>query len=100
MCKFFLSQIYSPNAYRGYARELIKNLEQVRPSSIVDIIHSAEAFEVGAKVGVPTKRNCARCGFISSNEICQACTLLESLNGGLKKKKIEIGFEEEEARVQ
>lgn len=34
--------IYSPNAYRGYVRELIKDLEKVRPSSIVDIIHSAE----------------------------------------------------------
>ena len=34
--------IYSPNAYRGYVRELIKDLERIRPSTIVDIIHSAE----------------------------------------------------------
>jgi len=34
--------IYSPSAYRGYVRELIKNLEKIRPSSIIDIIHSGE----------------------------------------------------------
>lgn len=34
--------IYSPNAYRGHVRELIKDIEKVRPSTIVDIIHSAE----------------------------------------------------------
>lgn len=34
--------IYSPNAFRGHVRELIKDLEKVRPSTIIDIIHSAE----------------------------------------------------------
>jgi cytoplasmic tRNA 2-thiolation protein 1 len=34
--------IYSPTAYRGYVRELIKDLEKVRPSSVIDIIHSGE----------------------------------------------------------
>ncbi|RYG54941.1 adenine nucleotide alpha hydrolase family protein, partial [archaeon] len=38
--------IYSPNAYRGYAREYIKHLELIRPSAILDIIHSAEAWKV------------------------------------------------------
>lgn len=33
---------YSPNAFRGNVRELIKDLEKIRPSSIIDIIHSAE----------------------------------------------------------
>lgn len=32
--------IYSPNAYRGHVRTLIKDLERIKPSSIVDIIHS------------------------------------------------------------
>jgi len=27
--------IYAPNAYRGFAREYIKDLEAVRPSTIV-----------------------------------------------------------------
>lgn len=30
--------IYSPTAYRGYARALVKDLEKIRPSAIVDIV--------------------------------------------------------------
>ena len=38
--------IYSPNAYRGYVRELIKDLEKIRPSTIIDIIHSGESIKI------------------------------------------------------
>jgi len=34
--------VYSPNAYRGYAREFLKDLEAARPSAVLDIIHAAE----------------------------------------------------------
>lgn len=34
--------IYSPEAFRGSARTLIKNLEKIRPSSILDIVRSGE----------------------------------------------------------
>ncbi|KEY67668.1 hypothetical protein S7711_03921 [Stachybotrys chartarum IBT 7711] len=34
--------IYSPEAFRGTARSLIKNLEKVRPSAILDIVRSGE----------------------------------------------------------
>ncbi|KAL0934199.1 pp-loop atpase superfamily [Colletotrichum truncatum] len=34
--------IYSPEAFRGTARALIKNLERVRPSAILDIVRSGE----------------------------------------------------------
>ncbi|KAL8895030.1 MAG: hypothetical protein Q9207_008325 [Kuettlingeria erythrocarpa] len=34
--------IYSPEAFRGSARTLIKNLERVRPSAILDIVKSGE----------------------------------------------------------
>lgn len=42
---------YSPNAFRGHVRELIKNLEAIRyyiiyisyrPSAVIDLIHSCE----------------------------------------------------------
>jgi cytoplasmic tRNA 2-thiolation protein 1 len=33
---------YAPEAFRGTARELMKNLESIRPSCIIDIIHSGE----------------------------------------------------------
>ncbi|KAF2103797.1 putative PP-loop ATPase superfamily protein [Rhizodiscina lignyota] len=34
--------IYSPEAFRGSARALIKNLERIRPSAILDIVRSGE----------------------------------------------------------
>ena len=42
--------IYSPDAYRGHARVFLKDLEAARPSAIIDIIHSGEAFEVAEEV--------------------------------------------------
>lgn len=42
--------IYSPDAYRGHARVFLKDLEAARPSAIIDIIHSGEAFEINEEV--------------------------------------------------
>ncbi|KAK4048886.1 Replication factor C (RF-C) subunit [Microbotryomycetes sp. JL201] len=42
--------IYSPTAYRGYARALVKDLESIRPSAIVDIIYSGEAMASSTKL--------------------------------------------------
>lgn len=51
--------IYSPNAYRGYVRELIKDLEKIRPSIIIDIIHSGESIKIDtSNVSFPKKMNC------------------------------------------
>ncbi|ORX47982.1 cytoplasmic tRNA 2-thiolation protein 1 [Hesseltinella vesiculosa] len=75
--------IYSPNAYRGHARTFLKDLESIRPSTIIDIIHSGEAFEIKTGVKMPSQKTCVRCGYMSSNELCKACVLLEGLNRGL-----------------
>ena len=94
--------IYSPDAYRGHARVFLKDLEAARPSAIIDIIHSGEAFEIREEVKANQKiqrkhpvgiaRNqthghdpetCKRCGYMSSNELCKACTLLEGLERGM-----------------
>ena len=53
--------VYSPNAYRGHARAYIKDLEKIRPSSIIDIIHSGMTtyleqftyFNVEIKLSLP-----------------------------------------------
>ncbi|CAD6884737.1 unnamed protein product [Tilletia controversa] len=74
--------IYSPNAYRGYARAFLKDLEAIRPSAIIDIIHSGESLKVKGEVKRAVQRTCSRCGYISSNELCKACVLLEGLNRG------------------
>ena len=77
--------IYSPNAYRGHARAYIKDLEKIRPTTIIDIIHSGEQLVVGdkARARLPDQSLCKQCGYISSQEICKACVLLEGLNRGL-----------------
>jgi len=36
--------IFAPNAYRGYARTFLKDLERLKPSSIMDIIHSGTIY--------------------------------------------------------
>jgi len=84
--------IYSPNAYRGHARNFIKDLESIRPSTIIDIIHSGENFHITEEAynKLPEQGTCTRCGYISSNKLCKACVLLESLNKGLPKVNIEM----------
>lgn len=177
--------IYSPEAFRGSARALIKNLERVRPSAILDVVRSGEDMaklvpgsdegcggtcssnvpaaeeeeggcgsaqgrstggemasvearlrqneaaadsnletEITAKSvsskqharhdsdavslanGKKTKKGitpkktskqvmgqCKRCGYLSSQDICKACVLLEGLNKSRPKNKIEVGYE-------
>ncbi|GMH18917.1 hypothetical protein Nepgr_020758 [Nepenthes gracilis] len=77
--------IYSPNAYRGFAREFIKDLERIRPRAILDIIKSGENFRISASTKMPEQGTCERCGYISSQKWCKACVLLEGLNQGLPK---------------
>lgn len=163
--------IYSPEAFRGSARTLIKDLEKIRPSSILDIVKSGEELaglvpaevtgtkapeeEAGGcgsqngrssggemaamekkladdetaegreteitmpaqdgksqpkarkpaksqqKAHKPVKkqtlRSCERCGYISSQQICKACALLEGLNKNRPKTAIEVGMEDEES---
>ena len=76
---------YSPASYRGFARGFIKDLESILPSSILNIIHSAEQITVKEGVRLPPQSVCSRCGSISSQEVCKACVLLEGLNRGLPK---------------
>ncbi|KAJ4000570.1 hypothetical protein F5050DRAFT_1891936 [Lentinula boryana] len=82
--------IYSPDAYRGHARTFLKDLEAARPSAIVDIIHSGEAFEIREEIKATQKiqQTCKRCGYMSSNDLCKACTLLEGLERGMASSGI------------
>jgi len=168
--------IYSPEAFRGSARTLIKSLERVRPSAILDVVRSGEdmarlvpkevsgtnAAEGGKdvlvidgeaegaggcgsangrssggemadmekqllengtaqdreiEITVPgqshdrnCKRNkrmpkklpkqqmgkCTRCGYLSSQDICKACKLLEGLNKNRPRTEIQVSVEEED----
>lgn len=77
--------VYAPNAYRGYARAFLKDLEKVRPSVIMDIIHSGETMVVSETTKLPDLGSCTRCGYVSSQELCKACVLLDGLNRGLPR---------------
>ncbi|KAG9243692.1 hypothetical protein BJ878DRAFT_509557 [Calycina marina] len=182
--------LYSPEAFRGSARSLIKNLERVRPSAILDLVRSGEdmarlvpeavtgisqckiqkvslssaddedtsgcgtngrsgggemadmekklqadedavgrevdvtaktssdndglhtdavLLKLGKKTGPKTKMvkkltrqtlgTCRVCGYMSSQEICKACTLLEGLNKNRPKMEIEIDIKDEESSI-
>ncbi|KAG8229741.1 hypothetical protein J437_LFUL007916 [Ladona fulva] len=82
---------FSPLAYRGHARTYLKDLERLRPSVIMDIIHSGEFLQVGVVQQLPSRGHCKRCGQISSaaGGICKACLLLDSLNQGKPKVSLE-----------
>ncbi|EMS57899.1 Cytoplasmic tRNA 2-thiolation protein 1 [Triticum urartu] len=84
-CTFITTGIYSPNAYRGFAREFIKDLERMRPRAILDIITSGENFRISTTTRMPEQGTCERCGYISSQKLCKACVLLDGLNRGLPK---------------
>ncbi|KAH9282468.1 Cytoplasmic tRNA 2-thiolation protein 1 [Echinococcus granulosus] len=82
---------YAPNGYRGHVRAYIKDLEKLRPRSILDVISSGEQMIIREDVKVPVQGNCAVCGYISSQRFCQACILLKTLNDGLPKIAIGEG---------
>ncbi|XP_060800429.1 cytoplasmic tRNA 2-thiolation protein 1 [Amyelois transitella] len=77
--------VFAPNAYRGHARALLKDMEKIRPACIMDIIYSGETMTVKEEVSLPSQRTCVRCHFVSSQEVCKACVLLEGLNKGLPR---------------
>src|SRR6187402_2798482 len=183
--------LYSPEAFRGSARTLIKSLERVRPSAILDVVRSGEDMaklvpeevtginhckslkvslssadgeeegaggcgssngrtsggemadmekklqddeeastreidvasvasiasngqrhdrvngkidgrnvlkkETGKKLTRQTLGTCKKCGYMSSQDICKACMLLEGLNKNRPKMEIDIDVEEEES---
>lgn len=51
--------IYSPEAFRGSARTLIKSLERVRPSAILDVVRSGEDMAKLVPQGVTGSGKCA-----------------------------------------
>ena len=63
--------VFAPNAYRGHVRTFLKDLEKIRPSTIIDIIHSGESLCVRDGVKLPDRGTCTRCGFVSSQTLCK-----------------------------
>ncbi|KAG6926140.1 cytosolic thiouridylase subunit 1, partial [Chelydra serpentina] len=77
--------VYAPQAYRGYARALLKDLEAARPSAVADLGHSGERLSLRPDLRLPARGTCQRCGYVASQPLCKACVLLEGLDRGLPK---------------
>lgn len=88
--------IYSPEAFRGSARTLIKDLERIRPSSILDIVRSGEDM---AKL-VPSKLlNPKGCGGMEqeTDEATQGCGRGQGPSSGGDMVDVERRLAEDEA---
>ncbi|GAB1291990.1 Cytoplasmic tRNA 2-thiolation protein 1 [Apodemus speciosus] len=83
--------VYAPEAFRGYARDLLKLLEAARPSAVLDLVHSAERLALAPAARPPPPGTCSRCGALASHKLCQACALLDGLNRGLPRLAIGKG---------
>lgn len=92
--------IFAPNAYRGHARAFLKDLEKIRPTVIMDIIHSGEQLQFRETTKKPVRGNCDRCGFVSSCQPCKACVLLEGLNRSLPKLGVGKRSKSEKMKAQ
>lgn len=77
--------VFAPNAYRGHARAFLKDLEKINSFAIMDIILSGEALAFKDTTKKVVRGICSKCGFVSSQQPCKACVLLEGLNRGLPK---------------
>ncbi|VDL96190.1 unnamed protein product [Schistocephalus solidus] len=64
---------------------------------LTDIISSGEQMAIRQGVKMPIQGNCVACGYISSQEYCQACVLLKSLNDGLPATS--VGVEGRRTRI-
>ncbi|CAM6102308.1 unnamed protein product [Calypogeia fissa] len=75
--------IYSPNVYRCFRCEFIKHLEAIRPRAILDVMKSGEDLRIATTAKMLEQCVCKRCRYISSQEWCNACVLIDGLNWGL-----------------
>uniref|UniRef100_A0AAJ7SJW2 Cytoplasmic tRNA 2-thiolation protein 1 n=1 Tax=Petromyzon marinus TaxID=7757 RepID=A0AAJ7SJW2_PETMA len=112
--------VYSPGAYRGRARALLKDLERVRPRAIIDVVHAAQRLHIvtgggsGGGSGVtgggshshhhhhhrpyhhPVLECCSLCGLAASSAVCSACRLLAGLRQG--RARLGVGGASERGR--
>ena len=92
--------IYSPEAFRGSARTLIKDLERIRPSSILDIVRSGEDMaqlvlpEVGGS-GCGTKS--ALTAVDAEEESAGACGSQNGRSSGGEMAEMEARLRDDEA---
>jgi len=83
--------IYSPEAFRGSARALIKDLEKIRPSSILDIVKSGEDMAALVPPEVNAAASCA-----DGEEATTGCGSSAGRSGGGEMAEVEKQLAENE----
>lgn len=84
---------YSPEAFRNFARTLVKEAERRRPHAIIDTIVSGDAFRhiQNTEAAETGPRACQKCGYMTSRDVCKACLLLQTLERNRSKTLLENG---------
>jgi cytoplasmic tRNA 2-thiolation protein 1 len=83
--------VYSKFAFRGHSREFIKEVYELDPGYILRMIRTAARLVCGGQTRKPLKQACSVCSMMSSAAVCKACLLLQGLNRGRAKIKIQKG---------
>ncbi|KAF4122686.1 cytoplasmic tRNA 2-thiolation protein 1 [Geosmithia morbida] len=84
--------IYSPEAFRGTARSLIKNLEKVRPSAILDIVRSGEDM---AQLTPDKVQNACAC---DENEGVGGCGSANGRSSGNELEQMEASLKKDKSK--
>lgn len=84
--------IYSPEAFRGSARTLIKDLEKIRPSSILDIVKSGEDM---ARLVPPVIAGSSRC--VNEGEETTGCGSANGRSSGGEMADVERSLVQSES---
>ena len=80
---------YAKFGYRGNMRQFLAKAQLIRPEVITNILRCSEWLVAKDQaVKRPSTRSCAMCGYPCSQEVCQCCHVIDSLN----KKKPKLAF--------
>lgn len=91
--------IYSPEAFRGSARALIKSLERIRPSAILDVVRSGEDMAkcVPMEAGGPDPKALAIVGSAYQEDNADGCGSNKTIEKGTEMLAMEKRLAQEEA---
>lgn len=89
--------IYSPEAFRGSARTLVKDLEKIRPSSILDIVKSGEDMAALVPLDVSQNGKSSKSTAAAEEESTGGCGSQNGRTSGGEMAAMETQLTENEA---
>ncbi|TAQ87432.1 hypothetical protein B7494_g4273 [Chlorociboria aeruginascens] len=97
--------LYSPEAFRGSARSLIKNLERVRPSAILDVVRSGEDMaklvpEEVTGISQCKSQKASLSGFDGEDEGAGGCSSVNGRSSGGEMMDMEKKLQQDEEAAE